>query len=126
MLSVIVLGAANTVESKVMLAEPALAAKSSASRRLQAASVPVPGVVWTVQFEAAPASSAAVVTTRLEMVTVIFPVLAERLFAASVAVMVWLPGVNKVAETVPVPLVIAVAAGRIALGSELVKTTVPP
>ena len=126
MLSVMVLGEANTLESKEMFAEPALAAKSSASRRLQDASVPVPGVVWTVQFEAEPASSAAVVTTRFEMVTLIFPECATKAFVESVAVMVWLPVVTKVAETVPVPLVIGVAAGRIAWGSELVKVTVPP
>jgi hypothetical protein len=58
--------AAKAVESKVMLAAPALAAKSSASRKLHAASVPDPGVACAVQFEALAESlsSLFVVTTR--------------------------------------------------------------
>ena len=66
MLRVMVLGAANTVESKVMLPAPALAALSSASRRLHvSALVVVPGVVCTAQFVALPGSSFGVFTTRV-------------------------------------------------------------
>jgi hypothetical protein len=126
LVSEIVCAAANAVESKVMLAEPWPAAKSSASRRLHEASVPVPGVVWIVQFEVVPASSFAVVTTRVGIVTLIFPLLAVRLFTESVAVMVCVPAVSMVAENVPVPLLIVPHPGRIALGSLLVKATAPP
>ena len=52
-------------------------------------------------------------------------VVATRLFTESVAVMVCVPIVFKVAEKVPVPLVRVLLPGRIALGSELVKTSVP-
>ena len=43
----------------------------------------------------------------------------------SVAVMVWLPAVSRVAEKVPVPELSVVLAGRIACGSLLVKAAVP-
>ena len=43
------------------------------------------------------------------------------LLAVSVAVMVWLPAVCRVAEKVPVPLVSVESAGRLAAPSELVK-----
>jgi hypothetical protein len=62
----------------------------------------------------------------LGSVTLIFPLVAVRLFPASVAVIVCGPTVSMVAEKVPVPLLIALLPGRIALGSVLVKTTVPP
>ena len=46
-------------------------------------------------------------------------------FAASVAVIVWLPAVFNVADKIPVPLDNVVSAGRIAWASLLVKCTVP-
>ena len=45
--------------------------------------------------------------------------------AVSVAVMVWLPQVLKVAENVPMPLVRVEFAGSVAAESVLVKCTVP-
>ena len=47
------------------------------------------------------------------------------LVTVSVAVMVWLPEVRRVAVKVPVPLVRVVLAGNTACPSELVKCTVP-
>ena len=64
MVLVAVVPALNADPLKLMSPAPAPAAFSSASRRLQAESVPVPGVVCGVQFVAAPASSRLVVTTR--------------------------------------------------------------
>ena len=79
-----------------------------------------------MQFEAVPVSSAAVVTTSAGIVTLILPLVAARLFSASVAVMVCEPAVSMYAVNVPVPLVIVLLPGNNATGSELVKTTVPP
>jgi hypothetical protein len=45
--------------------------------------------------------------------------------AVSVALIVWLPDVFRVAEKVPVPFVSVELAGSIALASELEKWTVP-
>src|SRR5437868_3174734 len=47
-------------------------------------------------------------------------------FDVSVAVMVWLPAVTRVAVKVAVPLVSVALAGRVALPSELVKWTLSP
>ena len=75
-----------------------MAAKSSASRRLQALSVPVVVEDCAVQFVAVPASSDAVVTTRFGALTVIEPVRpAIEEVTVSVAVMVCVPGVFSVA-----------------------------
>ncbi len=79
-----------------------------------------------VQFEAVPASSAAVVTTKFGIVTLIPPLVAAKLLAASVAVTVCVPAVSMYAVNVPVPLVIALLPGRNARGSVLVKVTEPP
>ncbi len=59
---------AKTLASKVMFADPRDRAHSKASRRPQAASVPVPGAACGVQFEEDSLESLAVVTTRLGMV----------------------------------------------------------
>ena len=48
------------------------------------------------------------------------------LVTVSVAVMVWLPAVRKVALKLAVPLVKVLLAGKVALPSLLVKCTVPP
>jgi hypothetical protein len=45
--------------------------------------------------------------------------------AVSVAAIVWLPAILKVALNVPVPLVNVLSAGRMAFPSLLVKWTVP-
>lgn len=52
------------------------------------------------------------------------PVIA--LFTVSVAVIVWLPGVLKVALNVPVRLVSGASGGSVACESLLVKCSVPP
>ena len=111
---------------KLILLEPSAADCSSASRRLHEPSVPCPGVACGVQLPAVPSSSVAVVTTRFGTVTVVPLDVADKLFAASVAVMVCVPKVLNVAVKVPVPLLIALLPGRLAAGSELVKATVPP
>jgi len=75
--------------------------------------VPVPGALtekWVVALVAT--------ATALDM-PVMVPV------TVSVAVMVWVPGVCKVTESVAVPAVSVVLAGRVALPSVEVKCTVP-
>ena len=88
--------------------------------------VPVPGVVCGVQFPDAPASSVAVVTTRLGAVTAIWPEVTVRaLFAVSVAVNFCCPLVLSAALKVPVPAVRIEFAGSLAAESVLVNRTVP-
>ena len=88
------LDAANAVESKPMLAAPAIDANLSASRRLHAvAIIPLDVIV--------------------------------RVFTASVAVMVCVPGVARLAWNIPVPLISVAGAGSVALGSVLVNVIVP-
>ena len=63
--SAAVLLALNTLELKLMFPDPWAAANSSASRRLQCASVPAPDFFCAVQLAAEPVSSMFVVTTRI-------------------------------------------------------------
>jgi len=57
--------------------------------------------------------------------TTMVPEFPVRLLGVSVAVMVWLPAVCRVAENVPTPLVNVELAGSVAEPSLLVKCTVP-
>jgi len=122
----VVLVAAKAVASKVTLPDPVLLAANNASRKLQEASVPFREAACGVQFEAEPASSDALVTTRLGMVMLIVLLVIARLSAESEAVMVCAPTVSSVAENVPAPPGSVDPAGSMALGSVLVNTTVPP
>jgi hypothetical protein len=120
---VAVVAPAVSAGAKVMLAAPALLAKATASRRVQAASVPVLPVVWTVQAEGVAAPSLSVVTMRLGVDTETGDMPVTGGVVWLVTVRVWLPGVLKVAENVCGDELRLVSAGRRAFGSLLLKWT---